>query len=93
MWGQAMRNFSDIDMTVTARQVQGPSNDNTGYGVSVSGKYNLGKSDDLRYMLACMKRGCFEEVVEGESRRLVEIERPFGDTAAYEDVVARMDAL
>ena len=23
----------------------------TGYGVSVSGKYNLGKSDDLRYML------------------------------------------
>lgn len=33
MWGQAMRNFGDVDMTVTARQVQSPSNNNTGYGV------------------------------------------------------------
>ena len=23
----------------------------TGFGVSVSGKYNIGKSDDIRYML------------------------------------------
>ncbi|MGD8823184.1 MAG: DUF1080 domain-containing protein [Anaerolineales bacterium] len=40
MWGQAMRNFDDVDISVTARQVSGPSNDNTGYGVMCRVRYD-----------------------------------------------------
>jgi hypothetical protein len=47
MWGQAMRNFSDIDITVTASQLQGPSNDNTGYGVMCRVRYD--PQNDLLY--------------------------------------------
>lgn len=47
MWGQAMRNFDDIDMTFTARQVSGPSNDNTGYGVMCRVRYD--PQNDLLY--------------------------------------------
>jgi hypothetical protein len=47
MWGQAMRNFDDIDITVTATQMQGPSNDNTGYGVMCRVRYD--PQSDLLY--------------------------------------------
>lgn len=36
------------------RHQNGPANidtDNTGYGLSVSGKFNIGKNDDIRYMV------------------------------------------
>jgi hypothetical protein len=49
MWGQAYRNFTDVDIWVNAQQISGPSNDNTGYGVMCRVGYNAGTGDLTGY--------------------------------------------
>ncbi|MFC3550734.1 DcaP family trimeric outer membrane transporter [Lysobacter cavernae] len=49
-WGH----FGVAGLVRQLKYQNGPANldsDNTGYGLSVSGKFNLGKNDDIRYML------------------------------------------
>jgi hypothetical protein len=74
MWGQAFVDLADVEVEVIARQISGPANDNTGYGVmcrlkanedgEIINGYSLLISGDGYYAITKWSNGESSELVD-----------------------------